>query len=187
MNTLQEKFEKEIKKDLLKKLEKGNVHAVPTLAKITVNMGIGRFKDDKQYKESCIRDLEQITGQKPQVTKSKKSIASFKLRKGEDVGVCVTLRGVKMWDFFQNLVCVVLPRVRDFRGISKKSFDGHGNCSIGFREHLVFPTIDSNKIEKIKSLQVVITTTASNDSDGYLLLKALGIPFKKELKPIKNA
>lgn len=117
MNTLQEKFEKEIKKDLLKKLEKGNVHAVPTLGKITVNMGIGRFKDDKQYKESCIRDLEQITGQKPQVTKSKKSIASFKLRKGEDVGVCVTLRGVKMWDFFQNLVCVVLPRVRDRKSV----------------------------------------------------------------------
>jgi len=155
-----------------------NALAVPTVIKISINMGIGANKGDKEYKLSAIEELKEITGQAPVIRKSQKPISGFKLRKGEDIGLTVTLRGNKMWDFLDNLVSIVLPRVRDFRGVSKKSFDGGGNYSIGIKEHIVFPTLNYSKVTKLKGLQITICTNAKDDEKAYILLKSLGMPFR---------
>lgn len=176
---LKEQYENEIKPQLQNELGLSNPMAVPNLQKIAVNMGVGSKKEDKEYIESARHDLESITGQKAALRSAKKSIAGFSVRKGQLVGLQVTLRGPRMWDFFEKFVKVDLPRIRDFRGISRKSFDKHGNISIGVTEHTVFPEIDPNKVDKIKPLGVVITTTARNDAEGYALLKALGFPFRE--------
>lgn len=158
-----------------------NVMAAPRLLKIVVNVGVKEATEDKKVLESVSTDLMAITGQKPVVRKAKKSIAAFKLREGQAVGMSVTLRGKKMHDFFEKLVSIVLPRVRDFRGVSVTSFDGHGNYTLGFREQIVFPEIEYGKIDKIRGLEAVIVTTAKNDKDGKALLSKLGMPFVKEM------
>jgi len=178
---LQERFKKEIAPALQKKLGTKNVSAVPTLKKVTVNAGLGSFytSGTKDFSE-FIDNIKAITGQKPVVTKSKKAISNFKIRIGMPNGIMVTLRGPRMWDFINKLVNVVMPRIRDFRGISKKAFDGKGNYAFGIKEHLVFPEINPDDIVKIHGLQVCITTTAKNNEDGLCLLEALGFPFKKD-------
>lgn len=151
----------------------------PTLEKIIVSMGVGRALGDSKYLESAAEDLQVITGQKPAMRAAKKAIAGFKLRAGEPVGLVVTLRGKRMWFFFEKLVHIVLPRLRDFHGVRRKSFDGGGNYSLGIEEHTVFPEIDPNKVGKIKSLEVTIVTTAKTDEEGLVLLESLGMPFEK--------
>jgi len=151
-----------------------------SLEKIVVNMGTGKYKDDAKYLESAAEDLQVITGQKAAVRAAKKAIAVFKLRAGEPVGLMVTLRGKRMWDFFEKLVNIVLPRLRDFHGVSRKSFDGRGNYNLGIEEHAVFPEIDPNKIGKIKGFEITIVTTARDDKEGLELLEGLGMPFAKE-------
>lgn len=152
----------------------------PTLEKIIVSIGTGKQKDDSKYLESAAEDLQVITGQKAAVRAAKKAIAGFKLRAGEPVGLVVTLRGKRMKDFFEKLVNIVLPRLRDFHGVLRKSFDGRGNYSLGIEEHPVFPEIDPNKVGKIKSLEVTIVTTAKTDEEGFELLEKLGMPFEKK-------
>ncbi len=151
-----------------------------SLEKIVVNIGTGKFKDDSKYLESAAEDLQVITGQKAAVRAAKKAIAGFKLRAGDPVGLMVTLRGKRMRDFFGKLVNIVLPRLRDFHGVSRKSFDGSGNYSLGIEEHTVFPEIDPNKVGKIKGLEVTIVTTAKTDEEGQELLEKLGMPFEKK-------
>jgi len=150
-----------------------------SLEKIVVSMGTGKQSDDSKYLESATNDLEVITGQKPAVRSAKKAIAAFKLRAGEPVGLMVTLRGKRMRDFFEKLVNIVLPRLRDFHGVSRKSFDGSGNYSLGIEEHTVFPEIDPNKVGRVKGLEVTIVTTAGDDKEGLELLEKLGMPFEK--------
>jgi len=178
-NTLQDKFKTEIVKTLQEKLAVKNVNAVPVLSKIVVNMGVKDALADKKNIEIAAAALAQITGQKPRVMKAKKSIASFKLRAGDQVGLKVTLRGKRMYDFYQKLVTIIFPRFRDFHGVKKESFDGHGNYTLGFTESTVFPEIDASKVDKIQGLEVSISTTAKDDNQGYELLKALGMPFVK--------
>lgn len=181
MNTLREKFTKEIAKDMQQKLELKNHMAVPSLSRIVVNMGVKDAVTDSKKVEQMAPVLAQITGQKPKTTKAKKSIASFKLREGQTIGLMVTLRGDRMYDFFQKIVSVVLPRLRDFHGVSKKCFDGKGSYSLGFSEYSVFPEIDPGKVDRIQGLQVTIVTTAKDDKQGELLLQALGMPFQKSV------
>ena len=145
-------------------------------------MGVGRALDDPKYLESAANDLTVITGQKPAVRKAKKAVAAFKLKAGDTVGLMVTLRGKRMRDFFEKLVNIVLPRLRDFHGVSRKSFDGSGNYSLGIEEHTVFPEIDSNKVDRVKGLEVTLVTTAKNDEEGLKLLEKLGMPFVKRGK-----
>ena len=149
------------------------------LEKIVVNMGTGKYKDDSKYLEAAAEDLQVITGQKAAIRTAKKAIAGFKLRAGDPVGLMVTLRGKRMQDFFEKLVSIVLPRLRDFHGVSKKSFDGSGNYNLGIEEHAVFPEIDPNKVGKIKGLEVTIVTSSENDKEGLELLEKLGMPFEK--------
>lgn len=150
-----------------------------SLEKIVVNMGVGKALDDPKYLESAANDLAVITGQKPAVRPAKKAIAGFKLKAGDAVGLVVTLRGKRMEDFFEKLVGIVLPRLRDFHGVSRKSFDGSGNYSLGIEEHTVFPEVDPNKVDKVKSLEVTIVTTARSDEEGLKLLEKLGMPFER--------
>lgn len=177
---LKERFEKEIAPQLKKDLNLKNVHAVPRFSKIVVNAGLGNFytSGTKDFSE-FIDNFKLITGQKPVITKSKKSISNFKIREGMPNGLTVTLRGERMYDFLDKLVNVVAPRIRDFRGFSRKSFDGHGNYSAGISEHMVFPEINPDDIVKIHGIQVCITTSAENDESGYKLLESIGFPFKK--------
>lgn len=179
MNSLLEKFKNQISKDLQKTLNLKNPNAIPSLTKIVVNMGVKDVLLDKKNLEKGSMILAQITGQKPKWASAKKSISSFKLREGDKIGVVVTLRGKKMYDFFQRLVSVVLPRFRDFHGVRKESFDGRGNYTLGFAESTVFPEIDPGKIDKIQGFEVSINTSALNNKDGFELLKALGMPFEK--------
>lgn len=178
MNTLREKFTKEAG-DMQQKLGLKNPMALPKLSKIVVNMGVKDAAVDGKRVEQMAPILSQITGQKPKTTKAKKSIASFKLREGQTIGLMVTLRGDRMYDFFQKIVSVVLPRLRDFHGVSKKGFDGKGSYSLGFSEYSVFPEINPGKVDRIQGLEVTIVTTAKNDKEGELLLQSLGMPFKK--------
>jgi large subunit ribosomal protein L5 len=178
MSLLREEYNKSIKAKLIKDLNCSSPMAVPALEKIVVNMGVGKFKDNKQYIAEAFQDIANITGQKPTERKSKVAISNFKLRRGQVVGVCVTLRGQKMWDFYEKLVKIVFPRVKDFRGISRKSFDGQGNYSLGMKDLLVFPEIDGNKASFNKPLQIIVKTSSKNDEEGYALLKVLGMPFK---------
>ncbi len=179
VNTLQDKFKTEIAKQLETSLGIKNVNAVPTLSKIVVNMGVKDVLADKKNLEKGAEIMAQVTGQKPKVMKAKKSISSFKLREGEEIALMVTLRGKRMYDFYQKLVTIIFPRFRDFHGVRRESFDGHGNYTLGFAESTVFPEIDASKVDKVQGLEVSIVTTAKDDNQGYELLKALGMPFSK--------
>ena len=179
MNNLITKYNSEISQNLKKELSIKNSFAVPKLSKIVVNAGIKDALTDKKNIDNAEQILTQITGQKAKLTKARKSIAGFKLREGDKIGAMVTLRGKRMYDFFEKLVGIVLPRLRDFRGISLKSFDGHGNCSIGFSEALVFPEVDSSTFSKNQSLEITIVTTAKDDREAEALLRLLGMPFAK--------
>jgi len=180
MNRLKEKYKKEIIKKLKKELGKSNDFAVPNLKKIVINVGLGEVINNSQALETMSEDLKTITAQKPLVTKARKAISNFDIRPGLEIGLKVTLRRDRMWDFFDKLISIILPRIKDFRGVSRSAFDGFGNYSLGIKDHTVFPEIDPNKIEKIRSLQVNIVTTAENDKEGLKLLEVLGMPFSKE-------
>jgi large subunit ribosomal protein L5 len=179
MDNLQTRFKKQIAGVLQKELNIENVMAVPSLSKIVVNMGVKDAIADKKNMEKAAVILSQVTGQKPKWARAKKSISSFKLREGDKIGLVVTLRGKKMYDFYERLISVVMPRFRDFHGVNKTSFDGNGNYTLGFTESTVFPEIDPGKIDKIQGFEVTIVTTAKDDKSGYALLKALGMPFVK--------
>ena len=164
--------------DLTEKFSYKSRMEVPRITKVTINMGVGEAIADKKVLEHAVGDLTKIAGQKPVVTKARKSIAGFKIRTGYPIGCMVTLRGPKMFEFIDRLVTVALPRVRDFRGISGKGFDGRGNYNMGLKEQLIFPEIDYDKIDKIRGMDIVIVTTAKTDEEGYELLRALGMPFR---------
>ncbi len=178
MARLKEYYNKEIKKYLKSKLGLENVNEVPKLIKIVVNMGVGESVTDSKKINNASEDLMQITGQKPMITSSKKSIAGFKLRKGLSIGCKVTLRKNRMYEFLDRLVYIALPRVRDFKGLSKKSFDGKGNYSIGIKEQIIFPEIDYDKIDKVRGMDISIITSTSNDNHAFELLKGFNLPFK---------
>jgi large subunit ribosomal protein L5 len=175
---LRSRFEKEVAPALLKELELKNVMAVPRLHKIVVNMGVGEATQNAKVLDPAVNELGQITGQKPVVTRAKKSIAAFKVRQGQSIGAMVTLRGDRMYEFFDRLVNIVLPRVRDFKGVSTKSFDGRGNYTIGLHDQLIFPEISYEKVDKLKGMNVTIVTTAANDNQARSLLKHMGMPFR---------
>jgi large subunit ribosomal protein L5 len=179
MYNLKTRFKKQIAGELQKELGFKNVMAVPSLSKIVVNMGVKDAIADKKNLEKAAVILSQVTGQKPKWASAKKSISSFKLREGDKIGLVVTLRDGKMYDFFERLISVVLPRFRDFHGVRKISFDGKGNYTLGFTESTVFPEIDPGKVDKIQGFEVTIVTTANDDKGGLALLKALGMPFVK--------
>ena len=178
MEILKEQYEKEIVPALMKKFNYKSVMEVPKLDKIVINIGLGDVKENPKDLENAIKDLEQITGQKPITTKSKKAIAAFKLRAGVPIGCKVTLRSDKMYDFAYKLFNVALPRVRDFRGVSGNSFDGRGNYSMGIKEQLIFPEIEYDKVDKLRGMDIVFATTATTDEEARELLKLLGMPFK---------
>jgi large subunit ribosomal protein L5 len=175
---LRTRFDKEVAPALLKELELKNAMAVPRLNKIVVNMGMGEATQNSKVMDPAVNELGQITGQKPIITKAKKSIAAFKVREGQAIGTMVTLRGDRMYEFFDRLVNIVLPRVRDFKGVSTKSFDGRGNYTIGLHDQLIFPEISYEKVDKQKGMNVTIVTTAANDNQARTLLKHLGMPFR---------
>ncbi len=175
---LRAKFDKEVAPALLKELELKNAMAVPRLNKIVVNMGMGEATQNSKVMDPAVNELGQITGQKPIVTKAKKSIAAFKDREGQSIGTMVTLRGDRMYEFLDRLVNIVLPRVRDFKGVSTKSFDGRGNYTLGLHDQLIFPEISYEKVDKQKGMNVTIVTTAANDNQARMLLKHLGMPFR---------
>jgi len=164
---------------LTKEFEYDNVMEVPRVAKVVVNIGIGEAKDNDKALDAAVGDVMTITGQKPALIKARKSVAAFKLRAGQTVGIKTTLRGRRMWYFLDKLLNIALPRIRDFRGVSDQGFDGRGNYSLGFREQVVFPEIDYDKIDKLRGLEVSIVTTAKNDDEARSLLTRLGMPFKK--------
>ncbi|SEG49642.1 LSU ribosomal protein L5P [Bryocella elongata] len=176
---LKEKFATEIKAAVQKELGITNLMAVPKLEKIVINMGIGEATQNAKIMDPLTADLAAIAGQKPVVTKAKKSIAAFKLREGMPIGAMVTLRGDKMYEFLDRLISVALPRVRDFRGVSSKSFDGRGNYTLGLRDQLIFPEIDYSKVDKTKGMNVTIVTTAKDDNEARTLLRAFGMPFRQ--------
>lgn len=174
-----EKYQKTVVPALIKEFGYKNVMAVPRIEKICVNVGLGEATQTPKLMEGAVAELMQITGQRPVVTKARKSIAAFKLREGMSIGCMVTLRGDRMYEFLDRLVNVSLARVRDFRGVSSKSFDGRGNYTLGMKDQLVFPEIDYNKVEKAKGMNICITTTAKTDAEGLALLKQLGMPFRQ--------
>ena len=179
MNRLREKFSKEITPALVSKFNYKSVMQVPKVEKIVVNMGIGDAVQNAKSLDVAVEELSTITGQKPIITRAKKSIAGFRLREGMPIGAKVTLRGERMYEFLDKLVSVSLPRVRDFRGISKKSFDGRGNYTLGVREQLIFPEIDYDKVSKVRGMDIVIVTTANTDEEARELLTQIGMPFQK--------
>jgi len=177
---LRELYKKEIAPKLASQFGYKSVLAVPKLLKVTINVGVGRMTKDKQYIESVVKDLETISGQKPMMTKAKKSISAFKVRQGEIVGVAVTLRGEKMYDFVEKLVHITFPRVRDFRGLDTKCLDKTGNMSVGFKDHTAFAEIKLEQVEKVHGLEISLNTNAKTREEGLALWRALGIPFKKD-------
>ena len=179
MVRLKERYQKEIAPAIAKEFEIANPMAVPRLEKIVLNMGMGEAIANAKILDTASDELRVVTGQKPVVTKAKKSIASFKLRQGMPIGVMVTLRGDRMYEFLDRLVSIALPRVRDFRGVSPKAFDGRGNYTLGIREQLIFPEIDFNKVDKTRGMNISIVTTARNDEQARTLLKSLGMPFRQ--------
>ena len=179
VNRLQARYEAEVKKALMEKYNYSSVMEIPGLNKIVVNIGVGDATQDAKRLEEAVAELSQITGQKPVITKAKKSIASFKLREGQAIGCKVTLRGIRMWDFFDKLVSIALPRVRDFRGVSRNAFDGRGSYTLGVKEQLIFPEIDYDKVAKVRGMDIVIVTTAKTDKEAYALLELLGMPFAR--------
>ena len=176
---LKARYKSEIKDALTKEFGFTNPMQIPTLVKVVVNMGVGEAARDSKLIEGAIRDLATITGQKPQVTKSRKSIAQFKLREGMPIGAHVTLRGDRMWEFADRLLSISLPRIRDFRGLSPKQFDGKGNYTFGLTEQVVFPEIEQDKVDRPRGMDITFVTTAKNDDEGRALLKALGFPFRE--------
>ena len=176
---LLDRYNAEIKKALMEKYHYSSVMQVPHLEKIVLNVGVGEALTNAKAIEEVSGEIALITGQHPVTTKAKKSIANFKLREGQAIGVKVTLRDIRMYEFFDKLVSIALPRVRDFRGVSKNSFDGHGNYTLGIKEQLIFPEIDYDKVSKIRGMDIVIVTTANKDDEAYALLEALGMPFHK--------
>jgi large subunit ribosomal protein L5 len=179
MARLKEKYKTEVAGALAKEFGIKNPMAVPKITKIVVNMGLGEASSNAKILETATEELKAITGQKPVVTKAKKSIAAFKLRQGMNIGAMVTLRGDRMYEFLDRLISVALPRVRDFRGVSAKAFDGRGNYTLGVREQLIFPEIDFNKVDKTRGMNITIVTTAKNDEQARSLLKQLGMPFRQ--------
>ena len=175
---LKERYKSEVTAHLQREFNFANKMQIPTLSKIVVNMGVGEAAKDSKLIEGAIRDLTTITGQRPLVTKARKSIANFKLREGQPIGAHVTLRGDRMWEFMDRLLSVSLPRIRDFRGLSPKQFDGSGNYTFGLTEQVVFPEIEQDKVDRVRGMDITIVTTAKNDNEGRALLKALGFPFK---------
>ncbi len=178
MEVLKEQYGKEVVPALMKKFNYTSVMQVPKLEKIVINIGLGETKDNPKALDNAVNDLTQITGQKPVITKAKKSIAAFKLREGAKIGCKVTLRAGKMYDFAQKLFNVALPRVRDFRGVSTHSFDGRGNYSMGIKEQLIFPEIEYDKIDKVRGMDIIFVTTAKTDEEAKELLSLLGMPFR---------
>ena len=177
MERLKEKYQKEIAAALKEKFNYDSAMQIPKLEKIVINMGVGEVRENPKALESAIKDLEMITGQKAVVTKAKKSIATFKIRQGMSIGCKVTLRGERMYTFFDKLISVALPRVRDFRGVNPNSFDGRGNYSMGIKEQLIFPEIEYDKVDKIRGMDIIFVTTAKNDEEAKELLKQFGMPF----------
>ena len=175
---LKQKYRSEIAAQLKKDFNFTNVHQVPGIVKVVVNTGVGEAARDGKIIDGAVKDLTAITGQKPQVTNARKSIAQFKLREGQPIGAHVTLRGDRAWEFLDRLVTLALPRIRDFRGLSDKQFDGHGNYTFGLTEQSVFHEIDQDKIDRVRGFDITVVTTAKNDDEGRALLKALGFPFR---------
>lgn len=180
MPQLKEKYNKEIASQLKKDLEIQNVMDVPKLSKVVVNMGVGAAAGDAKLLDAAMNDMRVITGQQPMVTRAKKSIAGFHIREGQAIGCKVTLRGDRMWEFVDRLLATAIPRVRDFRGLSTKSFDGRGNYSMGVTEQLIFPEVDYDKIDRTRGMDITVVTTAKEDEHALALLRALGFPFKSE-------
>ena len=179
VSRVQVKYENEVRKALLEKYQYSSTMQIPALSKIVINIGVGDATQDSKKLEEAVSELTLISGQKPIITKAKKSIATFKLREGQEIGCKVTLRGLRMYDFFDKLVSIALPRVRDFRGVSKNAFDGRGNYTLGIKEQLIFPEIDYDKVAKVRGMDIVIVTTAKNDAEAYTLLDLLGMPFHR--------
>lgn len=178
MARLKDKYNNEVVPALKERFNYSNVMQVPKITKVVVNIGVGEAVEDPKALDAAVRDLEMITGQKAIITKAKKSIAAFKIREGMNIGCKVTLHGERMYEFLDRLINVALPRIRDFRGVSSKSFDGRGNYSLGLREQLIFPEIDYDKIDKVRGLEVAIVTTAETDEEAFELLKQMGVPFR---------
>ena len=179
MNRLKEKYLKEVSPALMSKFEYKSVMQVPKVDKIVINMGVGDAVSNTKALDAAVEELQIISGQKPVVTKAKKSIATFRLREGMPIGTKVTLRGERMYDFLDKLIAISLPRVRDFRGVSKKAFDGRGNYTLGIKEQLIFPEIDYDKVSKVRCMDIVIVTTAKSDEEARELLTQFGMPFQK--------
>ncbi len=177
---LKNKYLETIVPNLMKQFEYSNIHQVPKVIKVTINRGLGEASQNAKALEASLSEIALITGQKPVVTRAKKAIAGFKIREGMPVGVMVTLRSSKMYDFLDRLINLSLPRIRDFRGISPKSFDGRGNYTLGVREQLIFPEVEYDKIDQIRGMDISIITTASNDEEGRALLKEMGMPFREQ-------
>lgn len=180
---LKEKFNQEVKPYLISRFGYKNPMAIPTLEKVAINMGLGDGSRDRKVLDDAVEELALITGQKPVITRARKAIANFKIRRGMSIGVRVTLRSYRMWDFLYRLFNIALPRVRDFRGISLHGFDGRGNFNLGIKDHLIFPEIDYAKVTRLKGMNISIVTTAKTDEESYELLKALGFPFQREETP----
>jgi large subunit ribosomal protein L5 len=180
MNVLKDRYVKEISPALMKSLGLTNVMEVPRIKKVVINIGLGEALDNPKALDAAVVDLTAITGQKPVITKARKSIANFKLREGRSIGTAVTLRGDKMWAFLDRLMNIVLPRVRDFRGVSAESFDGRGNYTLGLKEQIIFPEIEYDKVDKVRGMEITIVTTAPSDDQALALLQLLGMPFRKD-------
>ena len=179
MSNLKELYNKEIVKSLKKQFNYSSIMEVPKLEKIVINMGVGEAAHDEKYIEAAVKDLETISGQKPVITKARKSIAGFKIREGQPIGCKVTLRGENMYNFMEKLIRISLPRVRDFRGISKTAFDGKGNYTLGIKEQLIFPEIDYDQVLKVMGMDIVFVTTAKSNEEALALLSAFGLPYRK--------
>ncbi|MBV7300936.1 50S ribosomal protein L5 [Enterovibrio paralichthyis] len=179
MAKLHDYYKETVVKELTEKFEYKSIMQVPRIEKITLNMGVGEAINDKKLLENAASDLTAISGQKPLITKARKSVAGFKIREGYPIGCKVTLRGERMWEFLERLISIALPRVRDFRGVNSKSFDGRGNYSMGVREQIIFPEIDYDKVDRIRGLDITITTSAATDEEGQALLAAFNFPFRK--------
>jgi large subunit ribosomal protein L5 len=179
MSNLKELYNKEIVKSLKKQFNYSSIMEVPKLEKIVINMGVGEAAHDEKYIEAAVKDLETISGQKPVITKARKSIAGFKIREGQPIGCKVTLRGENMYNFMEKLIRISLPRVRDFRGISKTAFDGKGNYTLGIKEQLIFPEIDYDQVLQVIGMDIVFVTTAKTNEEGLALLSAFGLPYRK--------
>jgi large subunit ribosomal protein L5 len=179
MARLKDKYSKDVAPAMMEKFSYNSIMEIPKLEKVVVNMGVGEAKDNPKALEAAVNELTEIVGQKPVITKAKKSVSNFKLREGMAIGTKVTLRGDKMYEFVDRLFNIALPRVRDFRGVSANAFDGRGNYSLGIKEQLIFPEIEYDKVERVRGMDIIFVTTAKNDEEGRELLKLMGMPFSK--------